>query len=243
MAQAYGKDLASIHDVGHGEFATRSAPWLLKTLAKSGIPEGRVVDLGCGSGRWAAQLARAGYDVLGVDLSPAMIALARRRVPGAKFVARSFLSVKLPPCDAVTSLGECFSYRFDKRSGKPALFRLFRNVHAALRCDGLFLFDLLTTGLAQSSEPPLGHRTGKDWAVLVRREYDASGTNLTRWITSFRKVGSHYRRSGEVHRLRLYDSAEVIDELRRLGFRVRRLRGYGTQRFARGHVGFLARRV
>jgi ubiquinone/menaquinone biosynthesis C-methylase UbiE len=33
----------------------------------------------------AAELCRAGYDVLGVDLSAAMLALARRRAPEATF--------------------------------------------------------------------------------------------------------------------------------------------------------------
>ena len=37
----------------------------------------RVLDLGCGKGRFAAHLARAGAEVIGVDLSAAMLAEAR----------------------------------------------------------------------------------------------------------------------------------------------------------------------
>jgi 2-polyprenyl-3-methyl-5-hydroxy-6-metoxy-1,4-benzoquinol methylase len=44
------------------------------------IPPGaRVLDVGCGVGRWSRWLARRGADVVGVDLSQAMIAEARRR--------------------------------------------------------------------------------------------------------------------------------------------------------------------
>lgn len=39
----------------------------------------RVLELGCGVGRWSRRLARAGARVTGIDLSPAMIAEATRR--------------------------------------------------------------------------------------------------------------------------------------------------------------------
>ena len=58
---------------------------MLTLLRRHGVPNGLVVDLGCGSGRFAAALGEAGYQVLGVDLSPAMIRLAKKRAPGARF--------------------------------------------------------------------------------------------------------------------------------------------------------------
>lgn len=243
MPSHYGPDLAYIHDVGHGEFALESAPALLEMLRENGIIGGRVVDLGCGSGLWAAELCRAGYDVVGIDYSTAMIARARSRAPGARFIRGSFLSARLPRSNAVTSLGECLSYAFDPQAGQQALSSLFQRVHGALAPGGLFVFDVLTTRGAGRTEPSHGHREGKDWAVLVQREYDSDGTGLTRHITSFRKVGRLFRRSEEVHRLRLYDRREVADQLRRHGFRVRNLRGYGQVRFAPGHVGFAARKA
>src|SRR5438477_3844110 len=106
-SSAYHDDLAHIHDVGFDFFARGAAPGLLQIFRRHGIHQGRVIDLGCGSGIWAAELIRAGYDVLGVDQSKAMIRLARKKAPRAKFIQASFLDVKLPACDAVTSLGEC----------------------------------------------------------------------------------------------------------------------------------------
>ena len=47
------------------------------------LPSGRVLDAACGTGRHAAHLAAAGYRVVGVDASEAMLARARRRLPGA----------------------------------------------------------------------------------------------------------------------------------------------------------------
>jgi len=46
----------------------------------------RIVDIGCGTGLLACELARRGYTVTGVDPSPAMLDIARRR-PGSDRVA------------------------------------------------------------------------------------------------------------------------------------------------------------
>lgn len=49
-------------------------------------PRSRVLDVGSGTGRPTAQaLADAGHEVLGVDVSPVMVDLASRHVPGASF--------------------------------------------------------------------------------------------------------------------------------------------------------------
>ncbi|MGD9527940.1 class I SAM-dependent DNA methyltransferase [Pseudonocardia sp.] len=48
-------------------------------------PDGPVVDAGCGPGRVAALLHRLGLAVRGIDLSPAMVELARRDHPGIGF--------------------------------------------------------------------------------------------------------------------------------------------------------------
>src|SRR5688500_1540655 len=118
---AYQDDLAYIHDTGYGDFARDAAPGLLHILGQGGIRKGRVIDLGCGSGLWARQLVNAGYEVLGIDLSAALIDLARQRVPEGEFITRSFLEADLPPCEAVTSLGECFNYLFDERNNLSQL--------------------------------------------------------------------------------------------------------------------------
>jgi SAM-dependent methyltransferase len=45
-------------------------------------PRGRTLDLGCGEGRLARDLAAGGHDVVGVDRSPTMVAAAREAAPG-----------------------------------------------------------------------------------------------------------------------------------------------------------------
>jgi SAM-dependent methyltransferase len=57
---------------------------------------GPVADLGCGPGRVTAHLHELGLDVFGIDLSPGMVAEARRRHPGLRFSEGSMAALDLP---------------------------------------------------------------------------------------------------------------------------------------------------
>ena len=237
---AYKDDLAYIHDVGFGDYARNSAPGLLGILRQAGITTGLVVDLGCGSGLWARELVSAGYDALGIDISPAMIEIARSRVPQGEFKVASLLNAKLPQCAAVTSLGECLNYLFDKNNSINELRRLFRRVYVSLKPGGLFIFDIAEPGRGKG--PRQKHAEGADWAVLVEIDEDPRTNRLTRRITSFRQIGELYTRDEEVHRLQLYRRSELAKELRDVGFRVRTVRAYGNQPMLDGCIGFVARK-
>ncbi|GLZ43438.1 methyltransferase [Actinokineospora sp. NBRC 105648] len=57
---------------------------------------GPVAEIGCGTGRVTGHLARAGLDVTGIDLSPGMLAIARRDHPTIQFTEGSMLDLDLP---------------------------------------------------------------------------------------------------------------------------------------------------
>jgi SAM-dependent methyltransferase len=57
---------------------------------------GPVADVGCGTGRITAHLDGLGLDVFGVDLSPAMVAEARRSYPTLRFEVGSMTELDLP---------------------------------------------------------------------------------------------------------------------------------------------------
>jgi ubiquinone/menaquinone biosynthesis C-methylase UbiE len=48
-------------------------------------PPSRVLDIGCGAGRTTIGLSERGFDVLGIDLSTALLDVARRRFPSIAF--------------------------------------------------------------------------------------------------------------------------------------------------------------
>ena len=242
MSGVYREDLAYIHDAGYGATARAAAAVLLEALRRRGPASGLVIDLGCGSGTLSERVAAAGYDVLGIDLSAGLLALARQRVPGGRFRRGSLWTAELPPCVAVAAVGEAINYLFDGDGARRGPRKLFRRVYDALAPGGPFVLDLAGPGRVGGAGRSLHWAAGEDWAVLVRAAEDRRRRLLTREITSFRKVGVAYRRDHEVHRQRLYPPAEAAALLRGAGFRVRLLRGYGKLRFARGLAGFLARR-
>jgi ubiquinone/menaquinone biosynthesis C-methylase UbiE len=61
-----------------------------------GLPRGRVLDAGCGTGRLTRVLIDRGHDVTGVDTSDAMLSRARSLVPQASYHAASFLHLPFP---------------------------------------------------------------------------------------------------------------------------------------------------
>ena len=242
MSGWYGEDLAYIHDVGHADFALDSAPGIKRILERSGIGEGLIVDLGCGTGLLARELIDAGYDVFGIDISEAMIEIARERAPEAEFRVGSLFEVGIPPCVAVTAISEVLNYLFDPENEDLGLTRVFRRVHDSLAPGGVFVFDVLGPGQVPPGTRAKGFSVGEDWAVLSEREEDAERGTMERRIVSFRKVGENYRRIDEVHRVRLYDPSELAAELERAGFRVRTMLAYGDLPLAEGHTAFAAQK-
>ncbi len=243
MAGFYREDLAYIHDVGHADFALRSAPGILEILRENWIQDGLVVDLGCGSGLWARELLRAGYRMLGIDISEAMIELAREKAPGAEFRVGSLFEAELPPCDAVTAVSEVLNYLFDPENEERGLEGVFGRVYEALRPGGVFVFDVLGPGQVPLGVASRGWSIGEDWAVLNEKEEDPGRGAMERRIVSFRKFGEHYRREDEVHRVRLYEPEEVAGGLERAGFGVQTMGSYGGHPLGENHAAFVARRL
>jgi SAM-dependent methyltransferase len=229
----YGEELAYIHEAGFSWFARESATGILALLRRYGVDTGSVVDLGCGNGIWVRQLSFAGYTPIGIDVSEEMIRRARKTVPGATFLCADVRTAAIPPCDAVTAMGEVLSYA-------AAGNRLFRRVYRALRKGGVFVFDVAVGGRRPGGMKKKDFWQGDDWAALVEA-VEADGI-LTRKLTAFRQHGAAWRRSVEVHRLTLYDPSVLAEQLRHAGFEVRRLRGYGDVRFHSGHAGFVAQK-
>jgi SAM-dependent methyltransferase len=239
----YGRDVAHVHDTGHGDYAREAAPDLLRRLRAAGLDGGLVVDLGCGSGIWARALLDAGFEVLGVDLSADLLAIARERAPEARFVQASVLDAELPPCAAVTAMSEVVNYAADPRLGRRTVASLMARVHDALRPGGLLLFDALAPGF----EPPARRmwREGEGWVVLSElTDGDDPRTRTRRVIVFRRSDGGLWECSDERHPLVLHDAAEVVGDLRRAGFaEVEALDAWGDLRLRPGHVAFTARRA
>jgi SAM-dependent methyltransferase len=240
VSALYAEDLSHIHHVGFGAFASGAAPGLLRLLRQAGLHRGLVVDLGCGSGLWPRALLHAGYEVVGIDSSRSMLALAATIAPGSRLVEGSLHDIELPPCAAVTAIGEGFSYLGD-HDPVATLPGLFRRIHEALVPGGLLLFDVLMRSSSRASSYR-SRSDGEGWSVEVEVREDPGTALLTRRILTTRLLNGQERRGEETHRVRTFTREEVEGWLRACGFTVRVLRGYGEQRLAPRRLAFRARK-
>ena len=232
----YAADLAYVHDAGFLGFARRAAPGVVQRLRRHCRPGARVVEIGCGSGGLTSHLVQAGYRVLGVDISPAMIRLARRRAPGAKFRVASYQDFNLPACGAIAAVGECLNYMAGgRRPHEAALRRFFRRAAAALPPGGLLLFDFLEPFDGRPRRRN-AEAAGPDWLVLAAVGEDRVRRVITRHITIIRHVGGRQRLSVEIHRQCLLRRRDVRSALQSAGFAVRFCTGYGRRRLQPGQV-------
>jgi SAM-dependent methyltransferase len=112
-------------------------------------PSAKILDLACGTGNLSLLLAQAGYDVLGLDVAPAMLEEARRKQmeqdPQGRFKLR-FVQDDMryfllnESVDAIL----CHYDSLNHLSNESELRGAFAQAAQALKPGGLFLFDLNT---------------------------------------------------------------------------------------------------
>jgi D-alanine-D-alanine ligase len=208
-------------------------------------PRDRVLDLCCGQGRHALELARRGFrDVTGVDMSPYLIGLARRRAratgASVRFLesdAREWrLSGERFHCVAI--LGNSFGY-FDRREDDALLLRRARE---SLGTNGRLVLELVDGDWQRA------HFERRSWEwlegrVLVCRERSLSKDG-ERLVT--RETVLSADRGVLADRFfaeRLYSHAEIQDLLESLGFAaVRFLDPPDAQSDRESDLGMMARR-
>jgi SAM-dependent methyltransferase len=157
---------ARVYDRQWGPGTLKTLPLVREQVLSSLPPGARILDLCCGTGQLAHALTVEGFIVVGVDGSPEQLARARANAPAAEFVQADARSFELPGAfDAVLSLSDSLNHILSAAE----LTTVFRSVHAALRPDGLFFFDL-----------NMEHKYRKSWAgTFATFEADTVGAFRT----------------------------------------------------------------
>lgn len=198
--------------------AVAAAPHITRHL---GLTVGdRVLDVGCGGGRYARALADSGLRVTGVDLSADLLEVAREKspyLPGKPdFYQRDIR--KLPfhgQFDGAISMFTSFGY-FDRREDDLAIFR---GVRRGLVADSRFLVDFFNADQVRADLVASEERNDGTMAVsLERRIADGPfGPCVFKRIHARDAVSGRELASFE-ERVRLYTADEVEALLEEAGF-------------------------
>lgn len=114
-------------------------------LARYGLDRGLLLDLGCGTGTLSVLLAKAGYEVVGADISPDMLAVAQEKA----FAAGQdilFLCQDMTRLDLYGTLDAavCTLDALNHLPSRAAVEEALRRVSLFLNPDGVFIFDTNT---------------------------------------------------------------------------------------------------
>jgi SAM-dependent methyltransferase len=135
---------------------------VLGAFAEIAQGSGPTAELGCGPGRIAAHLHSLGVDVFGVDLSPAMVAIARRSYPGLRFDEGSMTALDLK--DA--SLGGIVAWYSVIHTPPEDLPAVFAEFHRVLAPGGHLLAAFQVGDEPLHLDRPFGHPVSLDFNRL-----------------------------------------------------------------------------
>lgn len=118
--------------------------FLLKQMTWLATNNKKILDLGCGTGRLACELAKRGFQVTGLDISEEMLAMAadrmeREKVPQFPLVQQDMCEMELHQTYGIIySFCDSLNYLLDE----DELTQTFSRVAEHLEHGGLFLFDM-----------------------------------------------------------------------------------------------------
>jgi len=203
-APAYER-LSRVYDIDWRHAAEAYVPLLARLLGR--VEKKRVLDLGCGTGLLALELANWGHRVVGIDRSPAMIDVARRKANGRSDVTFSMGDIRRfdvgTGFDAVICTFDALNYVTETTE----LRSMFRCVRDAIEDHGRFVFDFTTPTMYEVHHKGALHRTIGSQPICQWLRYDRRSRLA---VTRFR-FGDDVV---EVHRQRAYEMVDVARALR-----------------------------
>jgi SAM-dependent methyltransferase len=138
---------------------------LLEEFA-AGLPGRQVLDIGCGPGHVGRFLSERGLDVTGVDLSPAMVEVARRMNPGMRFEVADMRSLpeRNGSCSGIVAF---YSVIHIARVDVAAVLR---EMHRVLEPGGILLVAFHGGTGSVSNDEFLGHRVPFEATLFEKEE-------------------------------------------------------------------------
>jgi ubiquinone/menaquinone biosynthesis C-methylase UbiE len=211
---AFARDYLARYAHRSDEAAQAELPFLLRALK---LPRGAcVLDLCCGAGRHARALAAAGYRVVAVDLSAALLCAARKasRRENIRYVRADMRALPLACASMDGAVSIFTSFGYFPREAQDA--RALREAARVLKPGAPLVLDFMNIRAALAALQPRSERTVGRARLVELRRYDRRTRRLTKTI----RIDEGWRRKVVRESVRAYTSRELAALLRRAGFRV-----------------------
>lgn len=197
------------------------ADFLEELFTRHGQRVHSVLDLACGTGTMSFLLAERGYELIGVDFSPEMLAVAAEKPLSADRERPIFLCQPMEELDLYGTIDACVCL-LDSVNHVTSAERLrlaLSRVHLFLEPGGLFVFDIHTPEHLESLDGGIFLDETEDAYCVWRTDYDGESRICTYAMDVFqREEDDVWIRDGEVHEEYAYTPEEIADYLRSVGF-------------------------
>lgn len=186
--------------------------YLIELLYAHGVEDGLVLELGCGTGNMTERLAKAGYDMIGVDQSEEMLEIAaeKRAESGMDilYLQQDMRKFELyGTVRAVVSICDSINYLMEEED----LLAVFRLVNNYLDPGGIFIFDLNTMWKYQEAlgECTIAEDREESSFIWENTYYEKERINEYDLTLFIREEDGRYQKYKETHYQRAYDLKTV----------------------------------
>jgi SAM-dependent methyltransferase len=227
------QDYAPFYDgSGQMRFAILVGQYLRELLTHHPVAGRQALDLACGTGTLALILADAGWDVVGLDASEPMLALATAKIADAAVAGRlafvqgdlrdlrehaDQLAIGRSRFDMVTCTYDSLNYLLTEDD----LARCFDGVASVLRPDGLFFADMNTRRFLEYDWGTHEVLERPGLVQVTQSYFDPSTVCSTMVLTGFAGDDERgYQRFDETHIERAYEPEVVAGLLASAGLRL-----------------------
>lgn len=184
-----------------------------------GVSPNLVCDLACGTGNITIPLARRGYDMTGVDVSPDMLNIARSKAEGLNIL---FLNQSITNLDLYGTMGAflCMIDGINYILPPKSLLQMFMRIKKCfMDKNAVFIFDISTEHKLKNI---IGSNTfvhcGREIFYTWQNRYIESKKLSDMFLTFFVKNGVKYSRFEERHLQRAYSAKELTAIIKKAGF-------------------------
>jgi SAM-dependent methyltransferase len=198
----------------------------LKYLGEEGFKPRRILDLNCGIGRHSIELGKRGISVLGTDLSPYYIQIAKNSAKSQQVTDKVHFKVADmrrigavlagEKFDGIINLFTSFGFYDDKTNAD-----ILRQCCSLVRIKGFFALEIMNRDWIVRNFQPRGFSRYENMIVLEDRTFDAkTSRTATIWTYLVQKDDKNFSLEKQVTiDTRLWSLHELIDIFQKTGWR------------------------